>query len=372
MARLTIELINRRVSGTGVKVEQRGGRLALRATLPNRSGYGNSQTRISLGVPATDDGLAYALGKAHELAGQIAQKTFDWKLWRRPGEKVEGDRSLTIEDWVERFKAHKLASGLKESSWVDSVALYMRRLPPGELLTGKILIETALTWEPNTQARRTACMRYAELARLAGIQVDFSQYRGRYNSKHGKGRSLPTDEELIQQYHRFPNNHRSRLWRNVFARMVTYGLRDHEAILAWVDHEGHCHVKQGKTGARTVPPIYPEWVEEFKLIDAPVPKIDPELPHSEIGRKVCQALGRYLRSVSWGPYDCRHAYAVRGGVRFGYPPRLMAQWMGHGVGIHLNTYQHWISLADSQAGYLAGLERSDRPKPPAFPPVPEL
>ena len=83
---LSLEGINRRLEGSGVRLEQRGGKLYLRATLPNKRGDRRSQQRISLGVNAIVSGLEYAEAKAWELASQKSRNAFSWSEWQDAGE----------------------------------------------------------------------------------------------------------------------------------------------------------------------------------------------------------------------------------------------------------------------------------------------
>ncbi|MCC5622699.1 hypothetical protein [Nostoc sp. CHAB 5715] len=49
------------------------------------------------------------------------------------------------------------------------------------------------------------------------------------------------------------------------------------------------------------------------------------------------------RNAPFNPYDLRHAYAIRGSVRYKVPVATMAGWMGHSPTVHWNTYNKWIS-----------------------------
>jgi len=42
------------------------------------------------------------------------------------------------------------------------------------------------------------------------------------------------------------------------------------------------------------------------------------------------------------PYSCRDGFAIRGALRYGLPPQIMSELMGHSVTTHLNHYQAHI------------------------------
>lgn len=368
MVRPTIESINQQLKGTGVRLEQRGGKLALRATLPARTGWGNRQERISLGLPATVEGFEVAKGKAFELASQIIQKTFDWSKW--DSRQIACDEILTCGQWVANFRRHRINTGYREIAWESNDRKLFARLPAEEELTEKILVKTLLQWEPNSRSRQLVASKFQQFAEFAGIKIDLKQYRGNYDPRKGKGRTIPTDLEIVEFFYGgFPSNHKAQRWRVAFGLMATYGLRDHEALLCRVGQvEPYaCHVLRGKTGPRIALPLYPEWVQEFGLINGRLPDIDTDLDNIKIGKKVSDALGQYLKVKPWSPYDLRHAYAIRASVGFGYPVKVAADWLGHSPEEHLKTYSHWLKPAQALATYQAGLSRDDRPTPPSVP-----
>ncbi|MEO1520208.1 MAG: site-specific integrase, partial [Cyanobacteria bacterium J06633_2] len=78
-----ITSINQRlkVAQLGVQLERRGQKLSLRGTFPPRPGshrLRSHQQRISLGLPATSDGLKAAEQQAKMIALQLMQEAFDW------------------------------------------------------------------------------------------------------------------------------------------------------------------------------------------------------------------------------------------------------------------------------------------------------
>ncbi|MDX2271036.1 MAG: tyrosine-type recombinase/integrase [Cyanobacteriota bacterium] len=71
-----------RLSNVGVKIEQRGSRLAIRGTFPPKPGSGQSkpsQQRVYLGIHANPSGLKVAEAKAREIGAQLDLGTFRWE-----------------------------------------------------------------------------------------------------------------------------------------------------------------------------------------------------------------------------------------------------------------------------------------------------
>ena len=70
-----------RSAGVRLRLEQRGQRLGLRGPLPRRDGRpGLSVQRLSLGLPATSDGLAAALQRLHQVHQQVQDNCFQWPV----------------------------------------------------------------------------------------------------------------------------------------------------------------------------------------------------------------------------------------------------------------------------------------------------
>lgn len=107
-------------------------------------------------------------------------------------------------------------------------------------------------------------------------------------------------------------------------------------------------------------PLFPEWADEWKLWEVNLPETVAQT-HWYRGQKVCNAMQRY---IEFPPYNLRHAYAIRGSIKFKIPIRIMAVMMGHSPEIHLSTYSKYLKDAESLEIYLAITEREDRPKPP--------
>jgi integrase len=153
-------------------------------------------------------------------------------------------------------------------------------------------------------------------------------------------------------------------WRWVYGILATYGLRNHEVfhldIDSLKDADGIIKILAGKTGGRTVCPIYPEWIDQFNLREPCVPKVSGKT-NSALGARVTQSFKR--AKMPFDPYDLRHAWAVRS-IEFGMDVSLAAQQMGHSLSVHSELYHAWISESRHRQVFHRLMERDDRPKPP--------
>jgi integrase len=67
-------------------------------------------------------------------------------------------------------------------------------------------------------------------------------------------------------------------------------------------------VLSGKTGMRKIWPLYPEWVEEFNLIDIKLPQCTGKT-NRDLGHRVTRYFQR--QRLPFRPYDLRHCWAIR-------------------------------------------------------------
>lgn len=348
-----------KASKVGVTVEQYGGVLRLRATLPPKPGARQTeahQQRISLSLPANPDGLRRAEKEARLLGAQLAAREFDWYRW--------GHAAPTVPTWgcgeaIEAFHAAYLAAGGTEDTWTGDYAKPLRRLPEGEQLGPEVLLQLVEGTEPNSRSRVRACVAAGALAKFAGVEFDPRPYRGNYSPTKVTPRDLPTDLAIVEAR----NSVQNPAWRWVFGMMATYGLRNHEVFHADLSCFPRVKVREGtKTGAREVWPCYPEWAEEWGLEYVKLPKISLERSNQKIGHSVSAYLSPLL---DFAPYDLRHAWAIRT-LLFGWPVELSARQMGHSVDVHTRTYQRWISSQQIEGVYRLLVERADRPRPPTL------
>ncbi|NET39121.1 MAG: integrase, partial [Cyanothece sp. SIO1E1] len=91
----------------GVHIEQSGGKLRLRATLPPKPGSSRTeahQQRISIGVPANLSGLKTAEKEARKIGALLACDEFDWASYA-----TLPSSASTIGKLIEQFGQHYLS-----------------------------------------------------------------------------------------------------------------------------------------------------------------------------------------------------------------------------------------------------------------------
>lgn len=324
-----------------LRIEQSGGRLCLRGTLPSRDGGEPFQQRIYLGVTSTNAGLSSAETKAKECHVHLEQGRFVWDEWLQT--KKSGD---SCQEWIDRMEKdyfdRRERNPKSETTWSQSYAPALRRLPPDQPLTAEILVGVLLTTEPDSHSRKTYCMALTALSKFAELEVDLTRFRGSYQFGDARDRIVPSDDEILAAFTKI----KTPGWKWVYGMLATYGLRPHEVFLS--ELEGNiCVVTDGKTGFRKVWPFPSEWHDLFYLADKHLPKFSGR-NNREIGQKVSIAFKRY--EVGFTPYALRHAWAIRT-LEIGLDISLAAQQMGHSLAIHSKTYHKWISEKHHQAAY---------------------
>jgi integrase len=352
----------------GVTVSPVGGMLYLRATLPPKPGSNKQspyQQRISLGVRLNPPGVKRAEAEALKLSSELALDKFDWRNWQNDKQKQS---PKTIADWVKDFETHYFSRRERNpkstTTWEKDYKIPYARLPQHRQLGADVLIETALTYEPDTRSRQRACTAYGRLAKFAGIDVQMSQYRGRYSPKSVNPRDLPSDEKILELIEGMQNPR----WRFLMLLMTIYGLRDHEVF--YVDLEGLqiapgvCTVTEsdglslddgGKTGWREVWPYPADWWEKYlKGQTIILPKLTAK-KNSDYGMRISQYFKR--KKLPIVPYDLRHAWAARTAVA-GLDPAIAAKMMGHDLSVHTRVYHQFISRASFQAAWERTQNRS--------------
>jgi integrase len=332
-----------KVGRVGVRVEQRGERLYLVATLPPKIDSGRArpyQQRIALGINANPAGIKRAELEAKKLGIQLTEGSFTWEPKRERIAIPEAIELFKVKYFVERGHSPKT-----ETTWNSNYASAFKKLPSVEL-TPEILIKTIGSIPANTRARQLACQALKSLASHFGIDLDVSKLRGNYGQKSVKPRNLPTDKEIVEAINLFSNQ--THQW--AFGMMATYALRNHEVFLVDLDYlteTGVCNIieKDGlssKSRGGKVWPLFPDWVELFGLKDVRVPKMNGK-NNREKGQKVNKAFAR--ANIPFHPYALRHSWARRS-IELGLDSRLAAQQMRHSHQIHTNTYNAWLTDAD--------------------------
>ncbi|MGF1459240.1 MAG: site-specific integrase [Leptolyngbyaceae cyanobacterium] len=373
-----LKTVNARLKAArlGLKIERRGDTLALRGTLPPRPGSDRThsyQQRIPLKLPATKSGLKQAEQEAKVIAAKLIEKTFDWRRYLSDsGPRLS---SAELGDQVAAFEAHYLATGQADpdkhpasvqSTWDKAYAPYLRKLRVlsdrrPNLSLPEAIVATVKATQAHSRSRQVCCTAMEAFAKFLSLELptDLKTLWGKYGSGHTQARQLPTDDLIVEWFHRIPNP----AWQFVYGLMATYGLRNHEVFfcdystLTNGDPESAIEVLETtKTGAHDVWPFPPQWVEEFGLRDLSLPNLETNLTQTtlqRIGQQVTLQFHRYR--IPFAPYDLRHAWAVRT-ILLGLPDTVAARMMGHSVAIHNRTYHRWITRRNQRQAVQAALK----------------
>lgn len=352
----------RLVSGkVGVKIEVKGSRLYLRATLPPKPDSEKThyyQQRIALGFHANPAGVSLAEAEARKVGVLIDSKEFSWN----PYSKINS-YTLTIAHWIEQFERFHWQktprTQASETTWKTDYQQIFNKLPKSQPLTVEVLVDCIVKTEPNSRTRKRACdycYKLADFANLEGKE-EIKRFSGSYSAAAVNPRSLPSDGQIAE----WRDSLKGSPWRWVAGMLACYGLRGHEVFRLELSDFPVVRVLSGKTGKRFVYPLYPEWAECWNLQDVRLPNIDLTDNNAKLGNKVGGWF--YDRKVPFHAYDLRHCYARRC-FEFGMAPDWAAGMMGHSVRVHMSVYRAWIDESTYRRVYQAIVERPDRPMPP--------
>ncbi len=342
--KLTIEVVNQRLKAAkiGVKVEARGDRLSLRATLPPKPGSHKTkphQQYIALRIYNNHAGLQTAEAEAKIVGGLLARGEFDW------GRYLISEQELGIGDWGtwinklrDDYFAQKGDNPTTQFTWKNDYEAAFKNLK-GEVTSASI-ITAATSTRANSRSRKRTCEKLQILAHLAGVKVDLKPYIGNYGNSQTKPRNIPTDDQILEARSLFDN---SPAWLWAYSVMAAYGLRPHEIFHCQISENLTCQVLEGKTQERTCYPLHPHWAKEWQLWHMKKPRCSGAT-YRDYGKRVTVTFWR--RDIPFNPYDLRHAYAIRGSVKHKIPVATMAAWMGHSPTVHWNTYNKWISQTE--------------------------
>jgi integrase len=269
-----------------------------------------------------------------------------------------------IATWVSEFErdyfTRRARTSKSETTWEIDYRNVFNKLPIQSALTADILLKTVTATQPETRTRKRYCIALNALAKFAGLPLDLKPYSGSYSPKKATPRDLPDDSTIVLWHDQITAED----WRWAYGMLATYGLRPHE--LFHLDYQSLTNgssmlrVVDGKTGARTVFPLYPEWVTRFNLLDIRLPKCTGRA-NKDLGNRVTHAFNRL--QVPFPAYALRHCWAIRS-LEFGWEVATAAQQMGHSVAVHTTTYHAWINERHQQKMFDALMQRSDRPRPP--------
>jgi integrase len=378
-------------AGVGLRIERRGERLGLRGPLPRRQGSGGSAVqRISLGLPASEAGLAEAARQLRQVLAELPRQQFAWRRWGRsapaPAAEPPGPRpsprprpSSPLEQQLQVFEQAFKADPVRRpnpagsrTTWTAAYRPYLRRLAQAAREGGErqlrtpLLVQVLESYPPGSRSRQQCCTVLGALAQHLELELpgDWRQRAAGYGLHRAQFRQLPSDSQILQWQDLIPNP----AWRLAYGLMATYGLRNHEVFfcdLSALAPGGDRVIRvlpTSKTGEHQVWPFRPEWVERFELErlgrdPGLLPAVRTDLSRTTLqqaGRRMAEQFKRYAMPIT--PYDLRHAWAVRT-IHVGLPDTVAARMMGHSVAIHTRTYHHWITRRDQQQAVDAALAR---------------
>jgi integrase len=330
-------------------IEQRGDRLLLRGTFPPKPTAARQdwhRQRIFLKVNATSSGIAFAESEARKISAQLDQNLFDWSPYLIP----EKGNELSFDEWVAKFKQHKLGQGISLATWERDYSDAIKSINSFEVDKA---IAAVFAIAPNTRKRRRHCFTISALFKFAGVHIDLSPYKGNYSASTVQERDIPTDAEIQDWYFKIKDT----VWASAFGILATYGIRPQElTVLDFTDMPVLIvHGGKSKNSDRRVYPIYPEWVDLFDLNNRKMPKT------KRTGEQCAQQFWKY--KIPFKPYDLRHAWAIRS-MEFGLPLELAAEQMGHTMAVHSQTYHKWISDRHHKQAFDRIMQKPDRITPP--------
>jgi hypothetical protein len=279
MAKTTEQLIgeaNKRLKAgkTGLTIELRANKLSLRGLLPPRPNSSKPEPftqRVPLGYLGNPAGIQRAESDALQIAGQLIQEKFDWtkfiEIWTP-------DRA-TIAELLERLKIDYLIRN-SQSSWNNYWLIAYKWLPADEQLSLKVIAPVMLRHAKESRSRQMAFNAITVLVNFAELEINLDPYRSTYTRSSLNPRDIPSDEEIAKWYGKITNTH----WQWAYGMFATYGLRNHEIFNLELCFP-NVRIQEGKTGARLVYPLHPEWVKTFRLEEAVVPKSERVLHKSQ-------------------------------------------------------------------------------------------
>lgn len=345
---------------TKVTIQRIGESVCLQATLPlkpdevSKTGNPNKQTKISLGIPFSLDGLLTAEEEARELGTLIARKTFSWndKYLRTKSNipEVAPTTGQLLEQFEDKYFLCRPTNRQSQTTFKNHLRCLKRYLPLDKPLTDKLIEEVIKQSRAATAKRRQLVIALSVFCKTFKYNFCFDGYKAGYKSEK---RLLPSDKEIEDKYHNFELYKGNsafpwRSWRWIYGMLATYGLRPHEVfaidLKAFTNPNNKLHelkldesITEGvKTGERTIYPLHPHWVELFDLKN--VQPLETDATFDSRTKRIAHVFK--IKKIGFQPYYLRHCYAVRGYL-LNMPLKSMADSMGHSPEMHQRTYlQH--------------------------------
>jgi len=279
----------------GLSIRLRGNKLSLQGQFPpkpNSKRTDRHQQILSLDIYANPAGLKRAEAEAKKIAGAIACREFRWEDYLQSVVPTPQTAKEVIEAFEEDYFSVRSRTGKSETTWKTDYKEVLKRLNPDAPITEEALLSLILATEPDTKARQRTCLACGAIAQFLNLQLDTKRYKGNYSTSQVEPRDLPEDDRIEQRYLSIPNP----AWQWVYGMIACYGLRNHEIFHLDLDSlktaPGILEVLDGKTGARTVFPCYPEWWEHWQLWEVKLPQVSGK-DNRSLGERVTKAFKRY-------------------------------------------------------------------------------
>ena len=367
--------------------------IQLQATLPCKPGEnsptGNKQYRLSMGIPASLDGLKTAEEEAYELGRLIARKQFDWSDKYLGKRKVEESKPKTMGELFPEFEKRYWETHKRTMKSENTFRTYK------DSATSFIGIDIIFT-EDSLLARfklitttETSKQRFLKTIRLINnilkLGIDLSGFK--FGKIERRERKPPKDKQIELAFENFERYSLSRQgvknrtdcdnWkfhRWCYGMLAAYGLRPRELFVNpdidwWLSPDNLDNTwkvaQENKTGYREALPLHLQWVELFDLKNPECLRMLKHLLQSKIKLTSFNALiitiGKWFRLVNVGfqPYDLRHAWAIRAHM-LGIPIKAAADNLGHSVDEHIKTYQRWFDLDNRKLAINAAIAKKDQ------------
>ncbi|MGD1911886.1 MAG: site-specific integrase [Rivularia sp. (in: cyanobacteria)] len=376
--------VNQRLksSKTKVSLQAKKGGIQLRATLPLKPNDTHKQSRdkkqytISLGIPASFDGLRTAEEEAYELGKLIARQTFVWND-KYLGQQARKKNNITFDEFYQQFEKRYFETRKRTIKSENTFNTQQRNLR--YYFAGKEAITVSSLREKieriDSSVNRMSAISLANiLCKMLNIEANFSDLKISYKPKK---RNIPSDEQISNSISLFKNHYLSiskmspsyrenwRIYQTIYALLAIYGLRPREVInnpdLDWLISSENKHNtfkvhESNKTGYREVFPFVPEWIEIFDLKNQE--NIEKLRVFSSSWKTANQLKDRVATiannfryaKVPFTPYDLRHACAIRAHLQ-GIPIKAAANNLGHSIQMHTKVYQQWFSLENTRKAF---------------------
>lgn len=347
----------------GLTIERTGKALYLRGTLPSKpdsNSQCHSRQRIALSIlniRANPAGVREAENEAKKISGLLARNEFSWTPYLK-----SVDQLITVDQWVHKFEQdyfnRRSRNAQSQTTWECDYVAVFKRLPKSDTLSADLFLEEISKTQPDTKTRKRVVQALTQLAKFAGIECNFSKLKGTYSQKTVSPKDIPSDEQIAELIHTIDHPG----WRWGYGILAAYGIRPHELFSLDLSQYPILKVVQGKTGARQVWPLYPEWADEWQLREAQVPQCT-----GKTNRDLGQRVGQYFRRqrLPFPPYNLRHAWAIRS-IRFNIDPALAARQMGHSLSVHAEVYHQHIQEQFYAETFNLLMKQPMRPLPPAI------